>query len=82
MTKVGLVTLFLLPLAGYWLWPATESRTHLLATLGLAALVVGGAYFYLRLQAQRRYRIVWDAYAERVLTRHIRHKRPSVRGTP
>jgi hypothetical protein len=82
---LSLILLLLPPLAGYWAWLRFENLTPMLGVLALASAAVAGALWYLRLQAQRRWRMALDAYAERALARHTSQKRlkaPAVPGLP
>jgi hypothetical protein len=77
---LSLILLSMLPLAGYGIWPGFENRTQTLGVLAFASMAVAGALWYLRIRGERRWRTVWDAYAERAMAQHTNHKRPRVSG--
>jgi hypothetical protein len=77
---LSLILLLMLPLAGYGIWPGFENRTQTLGVLVLAWMAVAVTLCYLRIRGERRWRTVWDAYAERAIAQHTNHKRQRVSG--
>jgi hypothetical protein len=64
------------PVAGLWFWLGFEDRTQMLAALALASIAVVGAFWYFRVQNERHWRTVMDAYAERALAQDQSYQRP------
>ena len=79
---LSLILLLTLTLAGYWVWLGSESRPQMLGALALASMAVVGALWLRRSRAERRWRTVLDAYAERALAQHLSRKRPTVSAVP
>ena len=79
---LSLILLSTLPLGGYWVWLGSESRPQMLGALALASMAVVGALWLRRKQAERRWRTVLNAYAERAVAQHLSRRRPRVSATP
>jgi len=73
---LALVLPVILPLAGYWAWSGWENRTQIQVALALASMAVVAALWRLHIQAERRWRKVLDAYAERAIAQHTGRRRP------
>ena len=78
---LSLILLSTLTLAGYLVWLGSENRTQMLGALALASMAVVGV-LWRRIRAERRWRTVLDAYAERALAQHLSRKRPRVSAAP
>jgi hypothetical protein len=71
--SLALIALF----AGCWVWLGLQNQAQVLGALGLASIVVIGAYWYRHASAQRRWRRAWEAYARRDLAFDASHKLPA-----
>jgi hypothetical protein len=73
---LSLILVLVLPVAGLWWWLGFEERMPMLGILGVASIAVGGALWYRRIRAQRRWQTTLDVYAQRTLAQHGRQRRP------
>ena len=80
---LSFILLSTLGLAGYWVWLGSESRTQMVGASTVASMAVVGTLWLRRVQSERRWRTVLDAYAERAVAQHLSsRKRPRVSASP